>query len=59
MLAIVVGMRHADPNLKLACIAVRLEQMRERTQERTADGTPTARILLQQAYRMGIGGTSP
>lgn len=60
LLAIVAGMRHADPDLTLAGIATRLEQMRERTPRGNAKWFPaTVRMLLQRAGRMGmVGGAS-
>lgn len=58
LLAIVAGMRHADPDLTLAGIAARLEQMRERTPRGNTRWFPsTVRLLLQRAERQGmIGG---
>lgn len=58
LLAIVAGMRHADPDLTLAGIASRLEQMRERTPRGNGKWFPsTVRLLLQRAEKRGmIGG---
>ncbi|MTE01225.1 recombinase family protein [Paracoccus sp. YIM 132242] len=58
LLAIVAGMRHADPDLTLAGIASRLEQMRERTPRGNGKWFPsTVRMLLQRAEKQGmIGG---
>lgn len=56
LLAIVAGMRHADPDLTLAGIATRLEAMRERTPRGNVKWYPsTVRMLLQRAERMGMG----
>ena len=55
LLAIVAGMRHADPDLTLAGIATRLEQMRERTSRGNAKWFPsTVRLLLQRAEKKGM-----
>lgn len=56
LMAIVAGMRHADPDLTLAGIAKRLEQMHERTPRGNAKWYPsTVRMLLQQAEKRGMG----
>lgn len=55
LLAIVAGMRHADPDLTLAGIATRLEQMRERTPRGNTKWYPsTGRMLLQRAEKVGM-----
>lgn len=55
LLAIVAGMRHADPDVTLAGIATRLEQMRERTPRGNTKWYPlTVRLLLQRAEKMGM-----
>lgn len=57
LLAIVAGMRHADPDLTLAGIAKRLEDMRERTPRGNAKWFPsTVRLLLQRAEKNGMIG---
>ena len=57
LLAIVAGMRHADPDLTLKGIADRLEQMRERTPRGNVKWFPsTVRLLLQRAEKMGMVG---
>ncbi|MCZ0963961.1 recombinase family protein [Paracoccus benzoatiresistens] len=59
LLAIVAGMRHADPDLTLAGIATRLEQMRERTPRGNTKWYPsTVRMLLQRAGKMGMAAES-
>ena len=59
LLAIVAGMRHADPDLTLAGIATRLEQMRERTPRGNTKWYPsTVRMLLQRAEKMGMANGS-
>ena len=56
LLAIVAGMRHADPDLTLAGIATRLEAMRERTPRGGTKWYPSSvRMLLQRAEKMGMG----
>lgn len=55
LLAIVAGMRHADPDLTLAGIATGLEAMRERTLRGGTKWYPSSvRMLLQRAERMGL-----
>jgi hypothetical protein len=55
LMAIVAGMRHADPDVTLAGIATRLEQMRERTPRGNTKWYPsTVRLLLQRAEKMGM-----
>ena len=56
LLAIVAGMRLADPGLTLAGIAERLEQMRERTPRGSSKWYPSSvRTLLQRAAKQGVG----
>ena len=60
LLAIVAGMRQADPDLTLAGIASRLEAMRERTPRGNSRWYPsTVRMLLQRAEKMGMAGSQP
>ena len=55
LLAIVAGMRHADPGLTLAGIAARLEQMRERPPRGGARWYPSSvRLLLMRAEKKGM-----
>lgn len=54
LLAIVAGMRHADPDLMLAGIASRLEQMRESTPRGNAKWFPSTVRLLQRAEKKGM-----
>lgn len=55
LLAIVAGMRHADPDLTLAGIATRLENMRERTPRGSSKWYPSSvRSLLLRAEKMGL-----
>lgn len=54
LLAIVAGMRHADPDLTLAGIASRLEQMRESTPRGNAKWFPSTIRLLQRAEKKGM-----
>jgi DNA invertase Pin-like site-specific DNA recombinase len=55
LLAIVAGMRHADPDLTLAGIAKRLEDMRERTPRGNGRWYPsTVSMLLKRAGKMGM-----
>jgi hypothetical protein len=57
LLAIVAEMRHADPDLALAGIATRLEQMRERTPRGNGKWfSSTVRMLLQRAEKRGMIG---
>lgn len=60
LLAIIAGIRHADPELTLAGTASRLDAMRERTPRGNGKWYPsTVRMLLQRANRMGmVGGAS-
>lgn len=54
-MAIVAGMRQADPDVTLAAIASRLEAMRERTPRGNSRWYPsTVRMLLQRADRTGV-----
>ncbi len=56
-MAIVAGMRHADPDLTLAGIARRLEDMRERTPRGSARWYPSSvRLLLRRAEKRGMIG---
>ncbi|MDQ1902810.1 recombinase family protein [Paracoccus sp. WLY502] len=56
LLAIVVGMRLADPGLTLAGMAERLEQMRERTPRGSTKWYPSSvRALLRRAAKKGVG----
>lgn len=55
LMAIVAGMRQADPDLTLAGIAKRLAQMRERTPRGNGTWYPsTVRMLLLRAEKMGM-----
>ena len=55
LLTIVAEMRHADPDLTLAGIATRLEQMRERTPRGGGRWyTSSVRMLLIRAEKMGV-----
>ncbi|WP_207100199.1 recombinase family protein [Paracoccus shandongensis] len=55
LMAIVAGMRHADPHLTLKGIADRLEAMREPTPRGNSKWYPsTVRMLFQRAERMGM-----
>ena len=55
LLAIIAGMRHADPDLTLAGIAKRLEDMRERTPRGSSRWYPSSvRSLLLRAERLGL-----
>lgn len=55
LLAIIAGMRHADPDLTLAGIAKRLEDMRERTPRGSSKWYPSSvRSLLLRAEKMGL-----
>ena len=60
LLAIIAGMRHADPDLTLAGIAKRLEDMRERTPRGSAKWYPSSvRALLLRAEKMGLIAAQP
>ena len=60
LLAIIAGMRHADPDLTLAGIAKRLEDMRERTPLGSAKWYPSSvRALLLRAEKMGLIAAQP
>jgi hypothetical protein len=55
LLAINAGMRHADPDLTLAGISRRLEDMRERSPRGSAKWYPSSVRLLQlRAERLGL-----
>jgi hypothetical protein len=55
LMAIIAGMRHADPDLTLAGIAKRLEDMRERTPRGSSKWYPSSvRALLMRAERLGL-----
>ena len=57
LLTIVAEMRHADPDLTLAGIAIRLDQVRERTPRGNGKWFPSiVRMLLQRAEKKGTIG---
>ena len=54
-MAIVAGMRHADPDVTLGGIARRLEDRRERTPRGSSKWYPSSvRSLLLRAERLGL-----